>query len=148
MSRPPDRRGWMLVAAIGEGADRGGRSRANSPCAPGRRNRPVLRQQRLKALSGAARAGVAPAEFFDQLLFSAPHEAQTALPPCFGREALPTLVGDLERKGGRHGRCVALSASSYRARNCSGRVPYSRRTGNESTFRSRRAFPAPPRRGR
>src|SRR3546814_15318317 len=90
MILPPDRPGWMLVSAIGEGADRGGLSRANSPCAPGRRNRPVLRQQRWKALSGAARAGVAPAEVFDQLLFPAAPEPQTALHPCFGRAALKT----------------------------------------------------------
>src|SRR3546814_12458942 len=89
---------------------------------------------------------VAPAEFFDQLLFAAANEAQTALHPCFGREALTTLGGDLESKGGRHGRCVALSASSYRARNCAGRGPYSRRTGKKSPFRSRRYFPDPPRR--
>src|SRR3546814_15197706 len=103
MILPPDRPGWMLVSAMGKGADRGGFSRANSPGAPGRRNRPVLRQQRLKALSGAARAGVATAEFIDRLLFSAAHEAQHELHPGFGRDDPTTLGGALERQGGLHG---------------------------------------------
>src|SRR5205085_4855962 len=66
-------------------------SRANNPPAQTRRNRPLLRQQRLKAFPGIARTRVAAAEFLDQLLFAPANGAQAPLHPRFGRVTLTTL---------------------------------------------------------
>lgn len=89
-------------------------SRASNPCAPTRRNRPSLRQQRLKALSRTAGARIAAAELLDQLLLAATDEAETPLHPCLGREALTTLGGDLESRGGRHACSSSSSPPLYR----------------------------------
>jgi hypothetical protein len=52
-------------------------------------------QQFLKPAGGPARAGILPAEPFEQL-FAAVHDAMAALHPGFGRVALAPLTRDLE----------------------------------------------------
>src|SRR5207253_42363 len=86
------------------------------PPAPCRRNRPEVRQHALKSLPRAAGAGIVPPELLDEFLLAATHEAQAALDPRLGREALTAFGGHLESRGDRRSRdgsscqppCLAL----------------------------------------
>jgi hypothetical protein len=64
--------------------------------------RPGRRQQFLKPPPGAARAEVVASEFFLELLVAV-HDAVAAADLRLRRIALPTLGGDLERRGSRRG---------------------------------------------
>jgi hypothetical protein len=58
---------------------------------------PVRRQQRLKAATGATRAQVVAAEFFDKFLFVVDH-SRAALYFGFGRIAFAALTDALESR--------------------------------------------------